>query len=105
MNQSVQDMMLNRIQDISLPLQGTNWMDLLIESIGNARYVLLGEASHGTSEFYTYRAQITKRLIEEKGFTFVAVEGDWPSCYELNRFIKSPVRTEQIEKQLSCYRG
>jgi erythromycin esterase-like protein len=100
MNQSVRDMMLNRIQDISLPMQGENWLDPLLESIRDARCVLLGEASHGTSEFYTYRTQITKKLIKEKGFTFVAVEGDWPSCYKLNQFIKSPTRTDQIEDVL-----
>jgi erythromycin esterase-like protein len=49
---------------------------------------LLGEASHGTSEFYTWRAEITKRLITEKGFSFIAVEGDWPDCYRVNRYAK-----------------
>jgi erythromycin esterase len=63
-------------------------LDPLLESIGDARYVLLGEASHGTSEFYTWRAEITKRLITEKGFSFIAVEGDWPDCYRVNRYVK-----------------
>src|ERR1700686_1174746 len=52
--------------------------DPLMDRIGNARLVLLGEASHGTHEFYHQRAQITQRLIKEKGFTAVAVEADWP---------------------------
>ncbi len=60
----------------------------LIENIGNAKYVLLGEASHGTHEFYLWRAIITKKLIAEKGFSFVGVEGDWPDCYEMNRYVK-----------------
>jgi len=59
-----------------------------LERIGNARVVLLGEASHGTHEFYTWRAALTRRLVEEKGFNFVAVEGDWPDCYHVNRFVK-----------------
>jgi erythromycin esterase len=63
-------------------------IDALIEKIGNARYVLLGEASHGTHEYYTWRTTISKRLIEEKGFSFIAVEGDWPDCYRINRYIK-----------------
>jgi erythromycin esterase-like protein len=54
--------------------------DPLLASIGNARLVLLGEASHGTHEFYRERAQITKRLICEKGFNAVAVEADWPGA-------------------------
>lgn len=60
----------------------------MIEEIGEARYVLLGEASHGNSEYYTWRAEISKRLIQEKGFTIIAVEGDWPDLYRLNQYIK-----------------
>lgn len=60
----------------------------LIDDIGDASVVMLGEASHGTHEFYTWRTAISKRLIEEKGFRFIAVEGDWPDCYKINRYIK-----------------
>lgn len=70
------------------PLASTTDLDILLQEIGNARYVLLGEASHGTHEFYTWRAEITKRLIQEKGFTLIAVEGDWPDAYQLNQYIK-----------------
>jgi len=62
--------------------------DPLLEWIGDARFVLLGEASHGTHEFYKERAQITKRLIKEKGFTAVAVEADWPDAYRVNRYVR-----------------
>src|SRR5206468_2811378 len=62
--------------------------DPLLELVGNARFVLLGEASHGTHEFYRTRAEITRRLIEEKGFTAVAVEADWPDAYRVNRFVR-----------------
>lgn len=60
----------------------------MLEKIGSARLVLLGESTHGTAEYYTWRSEISKRLISEKGFNFIAVEGDWPSCYEINRYIK-----------------
>lgn len=60
----------------------------VIDAIGDAKIVLLGEASHGTSEFYTVRAELSKRLIEEKGFTLIAVEGDWPSTQHINKYIK-----------------
>jgi erythromycin esterase-like protein len=60
----------------------------LLDRIGEARFVLLGEASHGTHEYYTWRAAISRRLIEEKGFSFIAVEGDWPDCYRVNRYLK-----------------
>jgi erythromycin esterase len=60
----------------------------LMDRVGDARFVLLGEASHGTSEYYRWRTRITQRLIAEKGFSFVGVEGDWPDCYRVNRYIK-----------------
>lgn len=70
------------------PLQTEQDLDVLIKEIGDARIVLLGEGSHGTSEYYTWRAAISKKLITEKGFNFIAVEGDWTDCYKINRFIK-----------------
>jgi erythromycin esterase-like protein len=59
-----------------------------MDLIGDARFVLIGEASHGTHEFYQQRAEITKRLIQEKGFTAVAVEADWPDAYRVNRYVR-----------------
>ena len=73
----------------ALPLSDPADLDPLIERIGDARYVLLGEATHGTSEFYEWRAALSRRLIEERGFSFVGVEGDWPDCYRVNRYAKS----------------
>jgi erythromycin esterase-like protein len=73
----------------ALPLSDASDLDPLMERIGDARYVLLGEATHGTSEFYTWRATLSERLIREKGFSFIAVEGDWPDCYQVNRYVKS----------------
>jgi erythromycin esterase-like protein len=61
--------------------------DPLLDQIGNARYVLIGEASHGTHEFYRIRALITKRLILEKGFAAVAVEADWPDAHRVHRYV------------------
>ncbi len=62
--------------------------DGLLTLIGDARFALLGEASHGTQEFYRDRAEITKRLILEKGFTAVAVEADWPDAWRVNRYVR-----------------
>ena len=72
----------------ALPLRNAQDLEPLLERIGDARFVLLGEASHGTSEYYTWRAELSKRLIREKGFSFVSVEGDWPDCYRVNRYVK-----------------
>lgn len=79
-------------------------LDPLLESIGEAKYVLLGEASHGTHEYYTWRAQISKRLIKEKGFSFIAVEGDWPDCYKINKWIKNPEDHQKIQDVLSQFK-
>src|SRR5687767_9992723 len=63
-------------------------LDRVVDLIGDAQYVLLGEASHGTHEFYRERARITQRLIEEKGFRIVAVEADWPDAYRVDRYVR-----------------
>jgi erythromycin esterase-like protein len=77
------------IRDAAHPLTGaaTDYNPLL-DLIGDARVVLIGEASHGTHEFYRQRALITRRLIVERGFTAVAVEADWPDAYRINRFVR-----------------
>lgn len=63
--------------------------DSLLALVGDSRFVLIGEASHGTHEFYRIRAEITKRLIREKGFSAIAVEADWPDAYRVNRYVQS----------------
>lgn len=63
-------------------------IDPLIDRIGDRRVVLIGEASHGTSEFYRMRARITQRLIEEKGFNIVAVEADWPDAARIDNYVR-----------------
>ena len=73
---------------IALPFHQSADLDPLMQRVGDARYVLLGEASHGTSEYYQWRDRISRRLIREKGFSFIAVEGDWPDCYRVNRYVK-----------------
>src|SRR3954471_15662336 len=71
------------------PLTGARGdYDRLIEGIGDAKFVLLGEATHGTHDFYRARAEITKRLIQEKGFTTIAWEADWPDALRINRYIQ-----------------
>jgi erythromycin esterase-like protein/predicted phosphoribosyltransferase len=78
--------------------------DWLIERAADAPLVLLGEASHGTREFYRARAEITKRLIAEAGFTAVAVEADWPDAYRVNRYIRGVSEDRDAEQALSDFR-
>jgi erythromycin esterase-like protein len=76
----------------TVPLRDARDLDTLIESIGNARIVLLGEGSHGTSEYYQWRTLISQKLIREKGFRCIAVEGEWADCFRANEFIKGPLK-------------
>jgi erythromycin esterase-like protein len=76
------------VRALARPLGDPADLDPLLERIGDARIVAIGEASHGTHEYYAWRAALTRRLIEERGFTFVAVEGDWPDCYRVNRSVR-----------------
>ncbi|MBP0583390.1 erythromycin esterase family protein [Labrys sp. LIt4] len=78
--------------------------DHLLEQIDEAPFVLLGEASHGTHEFYEERARITQRLIEEKGFVGVAVEADWPDAYRVNRYVQGPGCDLDAEEALADFR-
>ncbi len=84
----IPNVVADTIQQVARPLTSPADLDPLLDRIGEARYVLLGEASHGTSDYYVWRMSLSKRLIVEKGFSFIAVEGDWPDCYRVNRYVK-----------------
>jgi len=83
---------------------GRHDYDSLIDAIGGARLVLLGEASHGTHEFYRERALITRRLIAEKGFAGVAVEADWPDMYRVNRYVRGAGTDEEAVDAFGDFR-
>jgi erythromycin esterase-like protein/predicted phosphoribosyltransferase len=72
----------------------------LFDLVGDAHYVLIGEASHGTHEFYAARAAMTRRLIEQKGFRAVAVEADWPDAYRVNRYVRGHGHDATAEEAL-----
>ncbi len=76
----------------------------LLEMIGDRRFVLIGEASHGTHEFYRERARITARLIEELGFNAVAVEADWPDAYRVNRYVCGQAGDDSAVSALEDFR-
>ena len=87
------------------PVTGvTEDYDSLLGLIGDRRIVLIGEASHGTHEFYRERARITRRLIDELGFTVVAVEGDWPDAYRVNRYVMGTPHDADAEAALRGFR-
>ena len=79
---------LGTLRSAALRLDGAGSdYDLLVEAARGRSFVLLGEATHGTREFYRMRADIPRRLIEEGGFDTVAVEADWPDAYRLHRYV------------------
>ena len=96
---------INTIREKAVTLKGTaDVADEILAFCGDAKFVLIGEASHGTHEFYKYRAEITKRLIAEKGFTAVAVEADFPDAYRVNRYVHGAGRDKTAEESLSDFR-
>lgn len=94
-----------QLQQTVHPFQGNpHDYDDLMAAIGNARFVLLGEASHGTHEFYQARALISQRLVAEKGFHAVAVEADWPDAYRVNCYVKGISHDADSNQALSGFK-
>jgi len=96
---------IDAVKQASQPLEG-NLRDYnpLLELIGNAQFCLLGEATHGTHDFYRERAEITKRLIKEKGFTAIAVEADWPDAFRVNRYVRGLSDDREANAALSGFK-
>jgi erythromycin esterase-like protein len=93
------------VREIAQPLSGdANDYDNLLELIGDARFVLLGEATHGSHEFYSERAVITKLLIAEKNFSIVATEADWSDSSRVHRYVRGATPDANADKALSGFR-
>ena len=93
------------ILDAARPLAGAREdFDPVMALVGDARVVLIGEASHGTHEFYRIRAEITKRLIRERGFVAVAAEADWPDAYRVNRYVRGTGNDADASEALGGFR-
>ena len=98
-------MLNDLIQKKAVKLNDTNDVaDEILALCGDASFVLIGEASHGTHEFYKYRAEITKKLIAEKGFSAVAVEADFPDAYRVNRFVRGAGKDQTAAASLADFR-
>src|SRR5688572_12325887 len=78
--------------------------DALVQKAGEAEFVLIGEATHGTHEFYLTRAELTRRLIEEKGFRAVALEADWPDTFRVHRYVSGRGEDTSAREALSSFR-
>ena len=94
-----------RVREAAHPLTGSpSDYDPLISRLNDASIVLLGESTHGTKEFYAERMRITQRLIEERGFNAVAIEGDWPDAHRVNRFIRGADDFAETQEALGGFR-
>jgi erythromycin esterase-like protein len=97
--------LLGEILELSSPLHEVDELQPLIDRIKQAKIVLIGEATHGTSEYYRWRSAITQKLIQDHHFDFVAVEGDWPECFHINDFVKSdPASSPSADETLKQFR-
>jgi erythromycin esterase-like protein len=88
---------VRQIRSLARPLLGVGDLDRVVDRLGRDHFVGLGEASHGTHEFYRWRAGLSRRLIMEHGFTCIGVEGDWPDCWRISRWVRG-----QEHQQLSA---
>lgn len=101
----VQTRLIDLIREAAVPLSGGEGdYDALLRLTKDRHFILLGEASHGTEDFYAARAEITKRLIMEQGLTAIAIEGDWPSVYRVNRFVRGVGSDSDAGQALSDFR-
>jgi erythromycin esterase-like protein len=96
-----ESILVRALIDTVSPLSGgAEDLDSLVESLSSARYVLLGEASHGTHEFYRLRSELSQRLIRDHGFSAIAAEADWPDAYRVNRYIRGESEDPDAEHAL-----
>jgi erythromycin esterase-like protein len=98
------DAAVETVRQAALPLRGTATdHDPLLAAVGDARFVLLGEATHGTHEFYAERARISRRLIDERGFAAIVVEGEWPASRRVNQYVRGQGSDAAPEAALSGF--
>jgi erythromycin esterase-like protein len=99
MNTSVTDL----VRTAARPLTGPSDLSEIAGQCANSAFVLIGEASHGTDDFYAMRADITRRLIDGHGFHAVVIEGDWPDAYRVNRYVRGQTGDASAEEALSSF--
>jgi len=93
----------SRIADAASPLRDAKDLEPLFDRIGDARFVLLGAASHGTSEYYRWRSAVTRHLFASLGFSTMAVEGDWPDCHRVTRWLRGEAPGADAEDVLRTF--
>lgn len=103
MNENAHVKLITCLDDAIEPLSDAGDYSSLLKKIGDARFVMIGEATHGTHEFYKTRIEITQQLIEQKGFMAVAIEGDWPDAHRVHRYLQGMDNTDDSESALNDF--
>ncbi len=96
MNTYTEDQLKNDIRDLATPFRAPEDFDPILHQTRGRQFVAIGDASHGTHEFYRWRAELSKRLIEDEGFTWIGVEGDWPDCWRIDRWVRG-LENQQLD--------
>ena len=91
---------IDEIRRLARPLTTEEDLDPLVARVGGSRFVCIGEASHGTHEFYQWRGELSRLLIERHGFTVIGVEGDWPDCWRVNRWVQGAAHADLDAREL-----
>ncbi|HWU33274.1 MAG TPA: erythromycin esterase family protein [Marmoricola sp.] len=91
---------INQVRHLARSLNDIADLDPLVDLLAERRFACIGEASHGTHEYYRWRAELSKRLIQEHGFTWIGVEGDWPDCWRINRWLRGHENQGQTADQI-----
>ncbi len=86
---------LAQIHDLARPLRTDRDFNPLVRRAAESRFVAIGEATHGTHEFHTWRNTLSRRLVQEEGYNWIGVEGDWPDCWRINRWVRGQSGPEQ----------
>lgn len=97
---SQQDELQELFKFNAISIESNKDLDLLIRKASTKKMVLLGESTHGTSEYYAMRAEISKQLIKEHNFNFISVEGDWDTCFNINLYVKGLAYQEMTARDV-----
>lgn len=104
MDRDVHQKLIMCLNDAIEPLSELDDYSSLLQEIGDARFVMIGEATHGTHEFYQTRIKITQQLIKQKGFMAVAIEGDWTDAHRVHRYLQGRDDAQDSENALNDFK-
>lgn len=102
-HKDVHQKLITCLNEAIAPVSESDDYSSLLKNIGDARFVMIGEATHGTHEFYKTRIEITQQLIKQKDFMAVAIEGDWPDAHRVHRYLQGRSNTQDLESALDDF--